>query len=265
MAYLLDHPPASPQFRRPRREKPSGVVVVHSAENVPDINPPDTGAEQVAGFIARRSDPGSYHDLVDSDSIVQLVPYDAEAFHDATGSNRHAYSVSGAFRVSTWGDMPQSWRNAVVRNMAIAARGYAAWLEGNYGIVIPARRISREESEARIPGFISHAERDPANRTDPGPEFPWDQFLAEFAGEQQEEEALDANQAAQLSAVYESINTLNLVAFSVLGDATNPSMRALLALLLSRTGQVTAEEIAAAIPDGIAQDVAAAIAARLAE
>lgn len=180
-AYLVANPPARSQFRSPRRELPSGVGVVHTAENAPDVDGSDSGAENVAAFIQRRSDPGSYHDLVDADSIVNLVPYDAEAYQDATGSNPHAYAVSAATRAAAWGDMPPEWRDATVRNMARAAANYAAWLKANYGIDIPARRISRAESDAQIPGFISHAERDPANRSDPGAEFPWDQFLTHFA------------------------------------------------------------------------------------
>lgn len=181
MAYLDSHPPASPQFRDPRREAPSGVCVVHTAENTPDLVAVDGGAEAVAGFITRRPDPGSYHDLVDSDSGIQLVRYECEAFHDATGSNRHSYGVSIATRADTWPLAPPRWRDGAVRQAATSAARYAFWLHARRGIVIPARRITRVESEARTPGFISHAERDPARRTDPGAGFPWEQFLGIYA------------------------------------------------------------------------------------
>ncbi len=181
MAYLDDHPPARSQFRYPRRAEPSGVVVVHTAENAPDYVALDGGAEAVAKFIQGRPDPGSYHDLADSDSSINLVRYDAEAFHDATGSNPHSYGVSIATRADVWPLAPQSWRDGAVRNAARCAARYAAWLAERRGIIIPARRISRDESELRVPGFISHAERDPARRTDPGAQFPWDAFLAEYA------------------------------------------------------------------------------------
>lgn len=179
-AYLIDNPPASPQYRSPRREQPSGVVVVHTAENTPDTIGLDGAAEAVANFIRNRRDPGSYHDLVDSDSIVNLVPYTAEAYHDGTGSNRHSYGVSAATRASQWPDLPQQWVDATIHNMAAATAVFAIWLKATRGIVIPARRITRAESDARIPGFISHAERDPANRSDPGADFPWGQFLSEY-------------------------------------------------------------------------------------
>jgi hypothetical protein len=177
MAWLDDHPPARSQFRCPRRAQPSGVIVVHTAENTPDFVAFDGGAEGVANFVRTRDTPGSYHDICDSDSTINLVRYDCEAYHDGTGSNPHSYGVSGATRADVWPLAPQAWKDGCVRNMALAARRYADWLHARSGIVIPARRITREQSEARVPGFISHAERDPARRTDPGQSYPWDMFF----------------------------------------------------------------------------------------
>lgn len=179
-AYLVANPPRIRQYRRPRRQKASGVCVVHTAENLPDLDGVDGAAEAVAGFIVSRVDYGSYHDLCDSDSIVDLVPYDAEAYHDGTGSNPHSYGVSGATQAHRWPTLPLLRRRAIVRNMAKAAARYAAWLESTEGIVIPARRITREQSELLVPGFLAHGDRDPNRRTDPGKAFPWDYFLRCF-------------------------------------------------------------------------------------
>lgn len=181
--YLVENPPRIRQYRSPRRERPSGVVVVHTAESFPDEVGPDTGAENVARFIELRTNHGSYHDLVDSDSIIQMVRYSDEAFHDATGSNPHSYGVSAATQAAKWRELGDDWVDATVRNMARATARYATWLHEHYGIVIPARRITRAESEHRKPGFISHAERDPDRRTDPGRYFPWDDFLGYYADE----------------------------------------------------------------------------------
>lgn len=180
-AYLIDHPPKSPQYRTPRREKPSGVITVHTAENTPDFVAYDGGAESVALWISRRTDPGSYHDLVDSDSAILLVPYTAEAFHDATGGNRHSLGLSIATRADVWPLAPQRWRDGAIEQAARAAHRQAVWIRRQTGITVPARRITRAESEARVPGFISHAQRDPTRRTDPGAEFPWAGFLARYA------------------------------------------------------------------------------------
>ena len=180
--YLETHKSRQRQFRE-RGVKPSGVVVVHTAESPPDTVGPDTGAENVARFIAERSDFGSYHDLADSDSIVRLVPYSMRAYGDGTGSNPHAYHVSAATQAARWPSLPDKWVDGTVRNMAKAAADYSRWLQRTHGVSVPARRITREQSEKKIPGFISHGERDPGRRTDPGPAFPWERFLAYYAQE----------------------------------------------------------------------------------
>src|SRR5688500_12368706 len=107
--YLELHPPIRQQLYVTRREDPSGVVVVHDAENATDINPPDTGAEAVAVFIRTRTTAGSYHTLADSDSVLRVMPYEYTAFQDATGSNPHAFAVSGAYRLDQWGTLPKWW------------------------------------------------------------------------------------------------------------------------------------------------------------
>lgn len=157
------------------------MCVLHTAENTPDTVATDGGAEAVANFIRGRADPGSYHDLVDSDSGIQLVRYDCEAFQDGTGSNAHAWGGSVATRADFWPLAPKAWRDGAIHQLAAAAARYAHWIKATHGITVPARRITRAESERRMPGFISHAERDPTRRTDPGKAFPWNQFLAEYA------------------------------------------------------------------------------------
>ena len=179
-AYLIDHPPVRSQFRSPRHEDPSGVVGVHTAENTPDYVAFDGGAEAVARFIQSRTDPGSYHTLADSDSILRMVDYDDEAFHDGTGTNRHSFGLSVATRADVWPLAPKRWRDGAVEQAAQGAADYARWIKAEHGIVIPAERITADEARNRRPGFVSHAQLDPTRRTDPGKDFPWSTFLARF-------------------------------------------------------------------------------------
>lgn len=185
MAYLDDHPPRVRQFRD-RGTKPSGVIVVHTAESVMDTVDADTGAESVASFIANRTDYGSYHSLVDSNSRVRLVRFDQQAYGDGTGSNSHAIHISFACRTTDWDRMSSERREAFINRGAWAAVEAARWLKKNHGIVVPPRRISRAQSDDRVPGFISHAERDPERRSDPGANFPWEMFINKFQQRTQE-------------------------------------------------------------------------------
>lgn len=178
--YLEANPPAVRQFRKPRRAKPTGLIVVHTAESILDTIGPDTGAESVAAFIAGRADYGSYHTLADADSRVRLVPFDAEAYGDGTGSNPFAIHISFACKAADWPRMTEAKRLAFIRNGARAAAEAADWLKASHGIEVPPARVTRAESERGEAGFISHGERDPGRRTDPGAEFPWALFLREF-------------------------------------------------------------------------------------
>lgn len=180
MAYLDEHPPARRQFR-PRTMRPTGLIVVHTAESVMDRVGPDTGAEAVAAFIQRRTDPGSYHRVADADSVVDLIRFDQAAYGDGTGSNEFAIHISFACSAADWPRMSVEERDAFIRQGALAAVEAARWVKATHGIAVPAKRVTRAQSDARVPGFISHGERDPGRRTDPGAGFPWDDFLGVFA------------------------------------------------------------------------------------
>lgn len=184
---LLDQYPNKTlkQQRKPRREAVSGVFVLHSAENTPDYVAFDGGAEAVWNFIRTRDTYGSYHFLGDSDSRLQVVDWWNEAFHDATDrGNWHEIGGSIATRADVLPLAPKAWRDAAIDNLARGFADAARWLKAERGIVVPARRISRAESQNRVPGFIAHGSRDPGRRSDPGfdqnPEL-WTQFLGRYA------------------------------------------------------------------------------------
>lgn len=179
-AYLVDHPPRLRQFKA-RTARPTGLTVLHTAESILDSIGPDTGAEAVARFMTTRTTYGSYHDLVDSDSALQLVPYDCQAYQDGTGSNPHAMSIGFALRTSDWSRLSREKRAAFLRSGAEAFVRQQAWLRAHGLPTTPLRRITRSQSESGAAGFITHAERDPARRSDPGPDFPWGEWFAACA------------------------------------------------------------------------------------
>jgi hypothetical protein len=178
--YLVANPPRRSQYRTPRRARLTGAIALHTAENVMDTVGPDTGAENVARFIVNRTDPGSYHEIADSDSRIQLVDYDHEAYHDGTGGNRYSLGQSFACRTSDWRKMSAARRSAFIENGAIGSALMAAHVHKRTGIVVPAARITAAQYRAGAAGFVTHGELDPPRRSDPGADFPWAEFLPRF-------------------------------------------------------------------------------------
>lgn len=180
--YFEEHLPKQTQYRKQRRAEVSGAIVVHTAENTADRWPPDGGAEGVAKFIRDRSDYGSYHEICDSDSHVQLGRYEWEMFGEGTGGNRWALHLSAACMAGQWPDLPVDWVAATGRRMGERAAVMAAWVKAERGITVPAKRITRAEYHAQQPGITTHALIDPKRRSDPGEMFPWGHFWEGFEG-----------------------------------------------------------------------------------
>lgn len=180
-AYLIDYPPIRQQFYATRNRPLTGCTVLHTAESVMDTVGPDTGAEAVAEFIRTRSTPGSYHDLADSDSYVTVVPYESAAFHDGTGSNNWALSISFACRTTDWRQMTPQRRAGFLRQGARAFAAQQAWRKARGHPLTELRYITKAQSDAGVSGFIEHGRRDPGRRTDPGINppnlFPYDEWL----------------------------------------------------------------------------------------
>jgi hypothetical protein len=182
-AYLTENPPARSQWFHRRNRPLTGCTVLHDAENIMDTVGPDTGAENVARFIRTRTGPGSYHDLVDSDSGIHLVEYVHGAFHDGTGSNNWALSLSFACRTVDWRRMSPAQRRGFLRQGALRFVAQQLWRQDVGAPLTRLRYITRAQSEAGESGFCCHGWRDPARRTDPGTRapdlFPFDEFLDE--------------------------------------------------------------------------------------
>jgi len=178
--YLALHPPATSQYKPNRGRNPTGAIVLHTAENTPDFDPPDDGAEKVAHWIATRPDPGSYHSAVDSDGIERIGEYGWLMYGESTGGNAWALHLAAACRAQDWAT-DTMWVHNTVWNLAAEARAMAAWCKAVYGIGIPARRITATDYRAGQPGFVAHADLDPGRRSDPGTGFPWAEFLSFYS------------------------------------------------------------------------------------
>ena len=175
MSYLLDYNPGTQQWGYPRRGASlSGTIIVHTAECAADNVGEDTSAEGCASMIANRADYGSYHRLVDSDSIIEMLPWEYEAWQDSE-TNPWAVGISAALRTSDWLSMPADRADRVYRHLAICAADFVSYMAGK-GITVPLVRISGAQARARVPGFCAHGDSGIA-RSDPGADFDWDKFF----------------------------------------------------------------------------------------
>ena len=92
MFYLIDNLNPTAQVTSPYSQwgywgipdalpQPPRVITVHTAENTPDLVGTDGGAEAVARFFAATSRRASVHKVIDSDSIIDLLPDTHRAIH----------------------------------------------------------------------------------------------------------------------------------------------------------------------------------------
>lgn len=177
MSYLLNYNPGTPQYTYPRRggAQLSGTCIVHTAECAMDLDGDDTSAEVCANFIANRADYGSYHRLVDSDSIINMLPFEYEAWQDSE-TNNWAVGISAAVQAGKWHSIPAERRDRIYRNMAAAAAEFVQHMAAK-GVTVPLRRITGAEARSRVPGFCAHGDSG-VSRSDPGAQFDWDLFFA---------------------------------------------------------------------------------------
>jgi hypothetical protein len=182
-AYLIDHPGVLRQYSARTswaKSRPTGLIVLHTSENVMDSVGPDTGTDVLARFIQSRSTPGSYHSIADSDSNLDLVPFEYGAWQDGTGSNGFALSISFVCRTVDWDRMTTEQRRGFLRQGALAFVRQQKWLKANDYPATPLRLVSKADSDRGAAGFIYHGHRDPGRRSDPGVAPPNDFPLAEF-------------------------------------------------------------------------------------
>jgi hypothetical protein len=173
--YLLDNPPRSPQFYRSRNSTPTYAIGVHTSEG-----PTGPGsARNLARFISRRSDPGSYACIVDSEETVVLVPPDYTTFSvAASGYNSRTWHICLAGRSA---DLSPDDANtqAMIARAGEAIR--ALW--GFLGIDPAANAQWIGTDALNRPGLFCHGDVQPWDRSDAWSRHPdraaLDQLLVE--------------------------------------------------------------------------------------
>lgn len=170
--YLLDNPPARSQGATPRWQPLNGMVGVHTTEGALDAVAPDRGAQNVANFIRNRSDPGSYHEIHDSDDHVVMLPDDWMTWHTAAANlNGPAWGVSAACRSTEWSAdawHPNYWWTiTVIASMGRSIRAF--WERNGYDVASSARWMTGDQARNRQTQFgrlYHHGVAQPEDRSD---------------------------------------------------------------------------------------------------
>lgn len=156
--YLIDNPPASRQFWPSRNTPMTGGVVLHTTEGVGG----DDSAENTAAYISRRSNPGSYHCIVDWNSTVFLMPDDYTAFGVATsGYNSRCWNIALACKGSELN--VDDWATNVMIDRA-AKEIVDFWRRNGFDPIASNEWIESEVLERA--GLCQHGEAQPRDRSD---------------------------------------------------------------------------------------------------
>lgn len=159
------------------RPMPPKWIVIHDTES-----PETTGrARSVAQMFQPEAADKSAHVVVDNKDIIRCVPDQYQAYA-ALGGNVQGLHIeivgTAAQGAKGWAD---DYSQAALRNAAAVA---ATWADV-YGI--PVRKLSSADVKAGKRGICGHINITEAfkqsTHTDPGPTFPWDQFIQMVQGD----------------------------------------------------------------------------------
>jgi len=195
----------SPASYTPGRNRSIQYVVIHSTEG----SEGPTSAEAGAAYDKRRTDGTSTHLFTDSDTAVREVRDEDRAHHARFHGNEIGIGVEIC---GLAGQSDAQWHDPVsAATLAITAREVAALCTAHN---IPVRRLSVAEVRAayyaaadqRPKGICGHVDvtnaypEDSGTHTDPGPHFPWTEFLQMVRDEQGDDMPLTADDIAKVAA-----------------------------------------------------------------
>lgn len=155
------------------RKTPISVIVIHTMEN---SEKPGTAMAVAKWFASAASPMASCHYCIDSDATVQCVKDSDTAFH-APGANSTGIGLEHAGRAAQG---HAGWLDEFSQKMLKRSAKLTAGLCQKHGI--PAVRLSPTELAAGGRGIVGHKDCTDAFKTkgghvDPGPTFPWSQYI----------------------------------------------------------------------------------------
>lgn len=172
----MGYPAPSPKYIGPanrhgsQTNKPIKRIVIHCT-----ISPCCKGAEGIASYFKRTSNPASAHYVVDAKTVIQSL-YDSWVGYHAP-PNEHSLGIEMCCTLANEGK--GHWGRRGHQKMLKRTARLTAELCLAYDI--PVRHLTVAQLRAGEKGICGHVDvRDAFHETthwDPGPHFPWDQFI----------------------------------------------------------------------------------------
>lgn len=161
------------------RIKPLRIIVEHTMEV--EENDPNV-AESVARQFQDRGRQASCHVATDTDSDVRVVP-DEDTAWAAPGANADGWQHELAGRA---GQSAEDWHDEASQKILHRAAKVDAVIAVKFDI--PIRHLTDEQiADGVSKGFAGHVDINrvfhASTHWDPGPAFPWDEYLAMVAAE----------------------------------------------------------------------------------
>lgn len=169
------------------------LLVVHTME----AHEREGTAENVAAYFAGANAPqASAHYCIDSDSEVQCVRDEDVAWHASEVNGKSIGLEHAGFAKQT----PEDWADTFSTMMLLRSAKLAAALCLKYDI--PVCRLTPEQVKAGRRGFCGHIDVNvaygrPNGHWDPGPHFPWDDYLVMVGGELEQLVAMASESPAE--------------------------------------------------------------------
>ena len=167
------------EFFTPTTGRTVRLIVIHDME-YPER---DTAAEDIARYFAKPRDKqgrpvkASAHVCIDNNSVVQCVR-DRDIAYAAPGCNADGIQLELAgYAAQTAGQ----WDDVYSRDLL----NMAAHVTAQYAVKfnIPVRHLTNAELQRGDAGIIGHYQASQvykkSTHRDPGPNFPWDRFIAQ--------------------------------------------------------------------------------------
>lgn len=155
------------------RKKQVRLIILHSTESL-EV---EGGARQIAHYFQNPPRAGSSHLVCDDKEIIQCVK-DGDTAAGAIGANQDGVHIeqigTAAQTAALWAD---DYSKAVIANAANVAAQYCLKFD------LPVKHLTNDELKAGEKGIVGHyqvsAVYPGSGHTDPGPAYPWDDFMAQ--------------------------------------------------------------------------------------